>query len=533
MRDWLPFLGYVALVAYLPLVLVTARTVSLQKLRDLTFVRTLAKDYLRTVPTLALVVLPVLVFPSAVRPYAIALHLLFALPLALEVAHAYLFRTRVGLNTFYSLFVSNTRETREYLAQNVSWLQAALVVLFVAAPPFALARLPIPASLTTTARAVACGVAALLVVPFVRNLLKRPAKRKDGYVLNPYTNLAYHYVQFRRQYRALRDLIARHAAPPFVGIRSRLPADEPQTYVIVIGESANAMHHHYCGYVRETNAFTDRLGDSLMRFCGVRSPFAQTIPSLEKAITFADAAHPDLLWTKGSIVDYFHDAGFETYWMSNQYALDDTALTAMSAHADVNKCYNFSGMKRFEKAGLDGDLLPDFERFIRSGRAKKVLFLHLIGSHSAYANRYPDAFRHFTGQTPGRRLPFAAAQMLNAYDDSIRYTDWVVAELIAKLKALGGASYLLYFSDHGEDIYDSSDSKILGHSELANEPMTSVPFMVWTSPRLDALRPDIRSRARMPRTSYNLQDAIHTVIDLSSLQNEDYDPTKSVLSPEF
>ena len=70
MRNWLPFLGYVALVAYLPLVLVTARTVSLQKLRDLTFVRTLAKDYLRTVPTLALVVLPVTV-PAALAVNAV------------------------------------------------------------------------------------------------------------------------------------------------------------------------------------------------------------------------------------------------------------------------------------------------------------------------------------------------------------------------------------------------------------------------------------------------------------------------------
>ena len=535
MKDFLPFFAYIAAVAYLPLLFVTVKTVSLKKLRDLTFVRALAKDYLRTVPIVALVMLPVLAYPPLTRPYVLALHVVFSLPLALELGHVHLFKTRTGLNTFYSLFVSNARETREFLAQNVTWGQRLAIVAVVGLPLVSLWKtLPTPAWPTPTHRLVACAVAALLTLPFFLNFRKRPEKRKDGYILNPYTNLVYHYFQFKTQYRKLRELIAKHAAPPFEGIVSKLGADENETYVIVIGESSNAQHHHYCGYPRETNEFTDALGAELMRFKGVRSPFAQTIPTLEKTITFADRKHPDLVWTKGSVVDYFRDAGFETYWLSNQYALDDTALTAMTAHADISKCYNFSGMKRFEKAGLDGALLTEFAKFIRGGRKKMVLFLHLIGSHSAYVNRYPDEFRHFDGEAPGRRLGPAKAQILNTYDDSVRYTDWLIAELVKELKKIGGAAYLLYFSDHGEDIYDSREDKIMGHGPLANVPMTSVPFMVWTSPRLDALRPDLRGRfAALPEPaagveSYNLEDAIHTILDLSSLANSDYDSAKSV-----
>lgn len=535
MKAFSPILGYLALVAYLPLLLVTAKTVSRKKLGDLTFVRALAKDYLRTAPIVALVALPVLAYPRMTRVYAVALHLVFALPLLLELGHVHLFKTRVGLNTFYSLFVSNARETREFFAQNVSWLQRVLILSVWVGPLPLLARLPVPSWSSPVVRAVALTAAAAVALPFFLNFRKRPEKRKDGYLLNPYSNLIYHYFQFQTQYRILQNLIAKHAAPPFEGIVSRLPKDEAETYVIVIGESSNAQHHHYCGYPRETNEFTDALGAELMRFREVRSPFAQTIPTLEKTITFADREHPDLVWTKGSIVDYFHDAGFETYWLSNQYALDDTALTAMTAHADVNKCYNFSGMKRFEKAGLDGALLPDFAKFVRGGRRKKVIFLHLIGSHSAYVNRYPDEFRHFDGPVPGRNLPAAKAQVLNAYDDSVRYTDWLVAELVKALKGVGGAAYLLYFSDHGEDIYDSREDKIMGHGPLANVPMTSVPFMLWTSPRLDELRPDIRARfAALPepppgREYYNLQDAIHTMLDISSLTNADFEPAKSIL----
>lgn len=530
MSAFIPVLAYILLFAYLPLAYVTARTVSREKLRNATFVRTVSKDYLRTLPICALVSLPVLALPSTTPYYAATLHLLFAIPLLLEMGHIYFFKTRVGLNTFYSLFVSNVRETKEYVEQNVSRAQRLLVAVVWLLPPVALWFLPIPHWSSRAAQAIGCAAAVLAALPLFVDLCKRPERRKDAYYMNPFTNLICNYIRFKTQYRALRERITRHAAPPFQGITSRISPNEPETYVVVIGESANAMHHHYCGYARETNEFTDALGDAMLRFKGVRSQYAQTIPSLEKTITFADDAHPDLVWTKGSVIDYFHDAGFETYWLSNQYALDDTALTALAARADISRCYNYGGMKRFEKAGLDEGLLPDFRRFIRGGSGKKILFLHLIGSHSAYVNRYPDAFRHFRGQPPGRELPEAKLQYLNAYDDSIRYTDWLVAKLVEELGQLGGASYLMYFSDHGEDIYDSTDERILGHSQLANEPMTSVPLMLWTSPRLDELRPDVRSRFRHARTPYALEDLIHTIIDVSSLSSADYEDAKSILA---
>ena len=251
MKGFLPFLAYVAAVAYLPLLFVTVKTVSRKKLRDVTFLRALAKDYLRTAPVVALVALPAFAYPPMTRPYALALHAVFALPLALELGHVHLFRTRTGLNTFYSLFVSNARETREFFAQNVTWPQRLAIAALVVLPLVGLWKtLPTPAWTSRTAQLAACAVAALVALPFFLNFRKRPEKRKDGYILNPYTNLAYNYVQFRTQYRELQELIAKHAAPPFADIRSRLPADEPETYVIVIGESSNAQHHHYCGYPR-------------------------------------------------------------------------------------------------------------------------------------------------------------------------------------------------------------------------------------------------------------------------------------------
>ena len=105
-----------------------------------------------------------------------------------------------------------------------------------------------------------------------------------------------------------------------------------------------------------------------------------------------------------------------------------------------------------------------------------------------------------------------------------------MAEIIKKLKAKDGINYLLYFSDHGEDVFDTDTNKILGHSELANEPMTSVPLRIWISKELEKMRPDIRERAKNLDKPYKLEDLIHTVIDISSLSNKDYDPSKSALN---
>ncbi len=521
-------LGYLAFVAYAPVVYSSAKAAAGGRWRNLTFARSVGKDLLRTFPMTALMWIPAVAAPAAAKWYALGVHAVFAPLFILEIAHIRQFGARVSINTFYSLFATNAQEFKEYCRQTVTfWNWVAVAAMFLA--PFALIPLmPRPAPIPAATRAVACAALFAAFLPFLRNLTKKAARFKIGYILNPYSSFAYHYFQFKRSYAELAREIAAHSAPPFAAISSSLPADAAETYVICIGESANSMHHSYCGYARATNEFTDALGGEIMRVKGVRSPFAQTLPVLEKVLTFATRKEPERLRTQGSIIDYFKEAGFKTFWISNQYALDDnTPLTALTAHADVHKCICYSDLKRFERS-VDGSLLPELDMALGDGARKKAVFLHMIGSHSAYVNRYPSEFVHFHGAAPGKeRLGAVQSQMVNAYDDSIRYTDWVVAQFVRRLREAGGISYLLYFSDHGEDIYDTTDNKVLGHSQLANLPMTSVPFMLWTSRDFDRVRPDVRQRH--VKDAYNLEDVINTIIDISSLSNQDFDKSKSIL----
>ncbi len=528
MSGLLCAISYILFIGFLPLLYVFIRSFK-QAYKNKKFYQCFLKDVIRTFPVCGLVALPLFIFPNTTTLYIILIHLIFAPFMFIEIGHIYLFKTRIGMNTFFTFFVSNVKETKEFLMQNIP------LTLFIAAPIFILLPLVIlvniqPLTLSIHAQVVGTGICTLLTFFFIRNLCKSGFKFKDGYVLNPYSNILYHFYMYKKTYASLKEILAKNTAVPFQNIQKINETNHPETYVIIIGESANKNHLSLYGYTRETCPFTKKLADELTVFKNVKSPFAQTMPVLERVLTFSDENHPEYLTTKGSMIDFFNQAGFKTYWLSNQYALTDTLVTAISSHAQWEKSYNFSGMKRFEKTGFDGDMLPDVQRILSDNtHSKKVIFIHLIGSHSAYTNRYPSEFTCFKDKIPNKDLTESGHALLNEYDDSIRYTDYVLSQIMEMTKALNQTAYCLYFSDHGEDIFDTTNRKILGHSELANEPMTSIPCVLWTSEKYRKHFPVIYQNMRKNvDTPYNSENIIHTILTLSGLSNEDIIADKSL-----
>ena len=215
---------------------------------------------------------------------------------------------------------------------------------------------------------------------------------------------------YKKTYAELKEALAKNKAEPFQNILSDVKEDDPETYVVIIGESAKELpegdYETLAGFIMDELQCIPKNGEmNEVVFENVKSPFAQTMPVLERVLTFAEEGKMNFLTEKGTIVNYFKQAGFKTYWLSNQYALSDTLITAISSHADWEKSYNFSGMKRFEKTGFDGDMLPDIERILNDKSShKKVVFVHLIGSHSAYTNRYPSDWAHFKDHLKNKNL---------------------------------------------------------------------------------------------------------------------------------
>ncbi|MDR2179539.1 MAG: phosphoethanolamine transferase [Synergistaceae bacterium] len=339
------------------------------------------------------------------------------------------------------------------------------------------------------------------------------------------------------------------------GIEASSSADIKETYVVVIGESASRHHWGLYGYPRPTTPFmAKRLAEDELFFANnVNSTAIATSESLLAALTLMDQSTS---WEDDnySIVDLFNGAGFSTYWFSNNAVLGayDTILQVLSRNADYRK---FSSPKDADLKSMQrGTLLEDAETFkyrndllydeillpwlndaLKDGETKQAIFLHLKGSHLTYQYRYPVSFDHFSTsagmRTPNRVSFPGKVDIINCYDNSIRYTDFIIEEIIEKVEATGGRAWVLYFSDHGEDVGDYNDT--YGRDlEKINKYMVDVPFIVWFSEEYKNER-NIGFFQNYRDRPYRLDDTIHAIIDIAGLKTCFFDSSRSIFSDSY
>ncbi len=305
--------------------------------------------------------------------------------------------------------------------------------------------------------------------------------------------------------------------------------------VLVIGESSSRHHYSLYGYARRTTPNLDALRPELLVFSDVVSAHAHTIPALQEALTVDVSEN---LPARYALIPILKAAGYRTIVLSNQPLLgknDSTAATLLGM-ADELRYFNLSnpdGM--YAPTAPDGIMLPEFEKKLTQP-GDLVIVLHLMGSHSKYNMRVPESAPRFT-DTP----PYAAAQNLsdeemeavNEYDASIAYTDIVLRDLIDALKRQKRQAALLYFSDHGEALYE--DGKTLGHAENAEyKYMYDIPFLIWLSPEYRQNFPELSRVAEnyLDRPWQN-SDLAYPVLNLAGVGFAGFDPRRDILSPSF
>lgn len=155
--------------------------------------------------------------------------------------------------------------------------------------------------------------------------------------------------------------------------------------------------------------------------------------------------------------------------------------------------------------------------------------LHHLGSHgpSCY-RRYPPAFALFAPACSSDDLQRCTREeIVNAYDNSVRYTDHVLARLIATLErnAADVDSALIYGSDHGESL---GERNLYLHGLpwfMTPKVQKQVPMAMWLSSNFagaNALDTGcLRQRAVAPASHDNL---FHTVLGLLDVKTVVYEP---------
>ncbi len=339
---------------------------------------------------------------------------------------------------------------------------------------------------------------------------------------------------------------ARPAGPPqAIGadaqLHTRGAGQRPLLLMLVVGETVRADHLSLNGYARPTNPDTAALG--LVSFANVGSCGTNTAASLpcmfshlgREGFGARKQEHENLL-------DVLQRAGLAVLWLDNQAGCKSlcdrlphaAAIDAPpgSAHAP-GLCRDGECLDEALLTGLDRRLaaLPEERR-----QRGVVLVLHQMGSHGpAYYRRSPAAAKRFLPECEAHALQDCdEAALVNAYDNSIAYTDHVLAKSVAWLSQQAGAfdPLLLYVSDHGESL---GENGLYLHGmpyALAPREQTHVPMLMWLPPQTEAAigvsRACLQQRRDAPLSHDNL---FHTVMGLMDVGSAVLKPALDLTAP--
>ena len=313
------------------------------------------------------------------------------------------------------------------------------------------------------------------------------------------------------------------------------PAGRPAMLVLVLGETARSGNLSVNGYARATTPEIARENIASWRnawSCGTST--AASLPCMFSHLgrQAFDARETD----SENLLDVLQHAGLAVLWLDNQAGCkglcDRIASTTTIQEKDPALCARGECWDEILLKGLDArvNALPA-ER-----RAKGVvLVLHQMGSHGpAYSRRSPPAYKRFLPECTSINLQDCSrAEVVNAYDNTIAYTDHVLAATVGWLKRQ--AQYdtaMVYVSDHGESL---GENNLYLHGMpygIAPDVQKRVPWITWFSPAfeqrsgvaLDCLRK--RSDEPVSHDHY-----FHSVLGLMHVRTDAYELARDAYAP--
>lgn len=261
-------------------------------------------------------------------------------------------------------------------------------------------------------------------------------------------------------------------------------ADKPVLMVIVAGETARAQNWSLGGYARETNpelAKRDILYYPNVSSCGTAT--ATSLPCMFSPLTKADYSYEGGL-SNENLLDVLVHAGFQVEWWDN-----NTGHKNIADRVSSRTMTAADGEEFCEPECIDGVFLKSLQEKAATITGNTVIVLHQIGSHGpSYWLRYPAEDERFQPacQTP-EFTECSTEEVVNAYDNTIAYTDRFLAQAIDLLEAEGRViPALFYVSDHGESLGEGGLYLHGAPDFMAPEVQTRVPMVLWMSERFSA-----------------------------------------------
>ncbi|MFM7022648.1 MAG: phosphoethanolamine transferase [Flavobacteriales bacterium] len=494
---------------------------------------------IKTFFSLSFLALPVLIFNRGKIIYLsllILILLLFTVPL---LYHMKTFDAPMPQGVYFAIFESPSGESLEYISTYLTLDIIAQILLVLLMPVSLLffigkTRMPWKEKMLTQ------GGIIIIVLIFILSFANK------NYQNNVLHNYISNLEKYRNEYKIFREELAKRQTRKVVFEKlsvadsANVPYPDEETYVMIIGESTDRNHMSLFGYYRNTNPMLESIKNELFLFRDVISPHSHTQPSLRKALTFANFEDMTPFYKEGSMIEMFKQAGYKTYWLSNQHFAGEfeNAITAMAMVSDKYIFVNDDD----KKEGFDGGLIKPLKKVLQEKVKKKFIIVHLLGTHGNYVDRYPSSFNIFSENTKKdirvNSKPFLknsdyGRDRINEYDNAVRYNDKVVYDIIQTVKKNAHFAFVLYFSDHGEEVYDCMP--YCSHQEAnATAFMFEIPFLLWCSPEYIKInKKKVNQFPQYIHRKYQTDDVIHSMIDLSNLTLKNYVPSKSIFNAAF
>jgi glucan phosphoethanolaminetransferase (alkaline phosphatase superfamily) len=404
---------------------------------------------------------------------------------------------------FEASYESPTGETIEYLSSHVDRVDVALLLALAVYLIFLFRLTSRHRVRSVTVRRAAA--AALVVWALASVAFHAPR----GYLALPPLQVVVQAVEARQRFDLLAQRRENLERAPLRARDCHLRYDK---IVVVLGESAISDHMSIFGYPKATTPFA--VASHPYAFDAL-APANQTRYSLAMMLTDARPGDFDSFFASHSLVGQLGSCGMRTLWISNQgrrgrYDSFSTSL-AMEAQEQV-----FLNEWSWNNSQLDGRIVDELEARGEFGNHNQATFIHLIGSHTDYGQRYPAGFG----------FPDTGDKVAE-YDNSILYTDHVLSRLYRGFA--GGSLLFVYVSDHGQIVSNArfGSGFLPGYKEEYR-----TPFLVWTddTSAIETLRLAIgHSRLNME----SLDDVVRFLAGISTTPNISTRQTVSILTPEI
>ena len=250
---------------------------------------------------------------------------------------------------------------------------------------------------------------------------------------------------------------------------AEITTDSKDVCVLIIGESARRENFSLYGYRRNTNPLL--AGDS------VKTYIANSHDTYTTAGVKAILDHKETDELYEILPNYLFRNGVDVVWRSANWGEPPLHIEKYKNHKDLAEKYPEADGR------YDGVLIAGLiEEIENNEKDKQLIVLHTSTSHGPkYFEKYPEEFKVFTPVCTSVEISSDDKEgLINAYDNTILYTDYLVHSVIETLKQVTGKRCCMIFvSDHGESL---GEDNVFMHGlpkDLAPKQQFEIPFIVW------------------------------------------------------